>query len=432
MSESAHGFQLSARVRRPHADLSATACSATRRLYRVLPVLACGLCCVGGLSRAAPPPPELLIAVYAYLDDDTASSSTALADKLRSCGVEAHERLLAIGRLLEQERNQADGMADRVTLTSRIQKLDRLADEVASQKWSTVSELFWHRELDFALTTARELHRPVLSLRVEGSLVADDPPAEIALLIATLLCNRDVAQELQNRFVLHWQQDMSASLRSGSLQPEERSRDKHESCPPPYLAHFILNGNGVPIAALTRLANPACYLKWLRDYARLADGREADSHDLFQETRRAHRAARNERREILAAAVRGAVDDASLIELQRSFARPVDDADTIPCLSPDQWRQVYAALSPDVFSWELDARSLALVRSDSFGAWAKRGLPIALTPPEIQQHVRAETIRSQFLDLRVIDDWFCQSSAALDLELLNARIYRTFFVTGRK
>ncbi len=380
-------------------------------------------------GRAAPPPPELFISVLAHLDDDAAGTRTALAHKLRRYGTAAHDRLLAMRRLLEQQREQAGDLATRVALTRRIQRLDRLTDDVASQKWSTISGLFWHQDFDRAIRDARQLDRPILSLRVEGGLCGKVRSAEVLMLLAGVYANQELSTELKNHYVLHWQSDLSRSLQAGSLELSSGSDEAQVALDTasPHLAHYLLTTEGVPVAALTRCVSPSCFLKWLREYTSLARQSGGSAGEFAAVLRAAHAASRDRHLQQLQDALRQC-DDGSL-PTQKLSSMVKRGGSLRSQLSPCEWQQLMAAARRDVCACELDAQSLALIQSDTFVAQARQVRESGLGPSEIERQITADTVRSQFFDVVVIDGCFFQSPTSLDFDLLNAKIYRSCFHT---
>ena len=73
---------------------------------------------------------------------------------------------------------------------------DRLAariDQIAHQKYATVSRLYWYVNLESAKAAAREQGRPILHLRMLGSLEEDLSCANSRLFRATLYANQDLS-----------------------------------------------------------------------------------------------------------------------------------------------------------------------------------------------------------------------------------------------
>src|SRR4051812_17448849 len=84
---------------------------------------------------------------------------------------------------------------------------DRLAtalDAVAAQKDAWAAGLYWYTDLDAAKRAAAESGRPILSLRLLGTLDTEFSCANSRFFRTVLYPNADVRQYLRQNFVLHW------------------------------------------------------------------------------------------------------------------------------------------------------------------------------------------------------------------------------------
>ncbi|MFN0247739.1 MAG: hypothetical protein ACKV2T_12705 [Kofleriaceae bacterium] len=80
-------------------------------------------------------------------------------------------------------------------------------DQVAAQRYATVSRLYWHTNLDRAKAVAKQQQKPILSLRMLGRLDEDLSCANSRFFRATLYANKDLSAFLRDNFVLHWSSD---------------------------------------------------------------------------------------------------------------------------------------------------------------------------------------------------------------------------------
>lgn len=85
-----------------------------------------------------------------------------------------------------------------------LQTVADTIDRVAHQKYASVSGLTWHTDLASAQAAAREQGKPILHLRMLGSLEEDLSCANSRLFRSTLYANKDVAAFLGEHFVLVW------------------------------------------------------------------------------------------------------------------------------------------------------------------------------------------------------------------------------------
>lgn len=85
-----------------------------------------------------------------------------------------------------------------------LQTVADTVDKIAHQKYASVSGLTWHTDLVTAQAAAREHGKPILHLRMLGSLEEDLSCANSRLFRSTLYANKDVATFLAENFILVW------------------------------------------------------------------------------------------------------------------------------------------------------------------------------------------------------------------------------------
>ncbi len=400
-----------------------------RRTWMVSLIAICTFAWCPSVVRCEAPPREWLIAVYSYLDDPSSLSGSTLASQLRPFGADALDRLLSIKPLLEKERDNAESIAERATVTTRIQRLDRLCDEVASQTWSSVSRLFWYTNLDEARRDAIELRRPILSLRIDGRLNGDHGSHEALLLIATVYCNQQLAEELRSRYVLHWQPDLSRSLFEA-----ETSTDESTTFPlaatdrklgSRHVAHYLMTSDGRPVAVIPRCVSPAFVLKWLAEFHEVAV-RPSDTEDGFRQQLQVAHGKSQVARMLRLGELLDSKGDLHRPLATELAALAATGQSIQTHLSEVLWQRLVEHTNQfDDSRCRLDATSTALLASADFAmvsGWNE-------LPPraEIERRIAIETTRTQFQDLYVIDSWYSPLTFALDIELLNAKIFQTFF-----
>lgn len=79
-----------------------------------------------------------------------------------------------------------------------------LIDEVAQQRDAQWGGLFWYRDLAQARTAAASSGKPILSLRMLGELTSEYSCANSRLFRTLLYADPQLAQWLEDNFVLHW------------------------------------------------------------------------------------------------------------------------------------------------------------------------------------------------------------------------------------
>lgn len=155
----------------------------------------------------------------------------------------------------------------RVTLDALLAIYDRTAagpardklaleiDQVAGQRYATVSRLYWYRDLDAAKAAARAQQQPILHLRMLGRLDEDLSCANSRLFRATLYANARVSQFLRDNFVLYWSSERPVprvTIDFGDGRKLERTTTGNS-------AHYVLDADGTVLDVLPGLYAPAVF-----------------------------------------------------------------------------------------------------------------------------------------------------------------------------
>lgn len=133
--------------------------------------------------------------------------------------------------------------------------IDALLDGVAAQRYARYARLYWHTSLDEALAQARELDRPVLSLRLLGQLTEDLSCANSRFFRVVLYPDPAVRQLLEERFVLHWSSERPApkvTVDYGDGRKLVRTVTGNS-------VHYVLDARGRVLDALPGLQDPASF-----------------------------------------------------------------------------------------------------------------------------------------------------------------------------
>jgi len=128
-------------------------------------------------------------------------------------------------------------------------------DATAHQKYATVSRLYWHVDLASARAAAREQGRPILHLRMLGSLEEDLSCANSRLFRATLYANQELSAFLRERFVLYWSSERPVprvTIDYGDGRTLERTTAGNS-------AHYVLDERGNVLDVLPGLYTPAAF-----------------------------------------------------------------------------------------------------------------------------------------------------------------------------
>ena len=157
-----------------------------------------------------------------------------------------------------REREELDRLFARYDREPDGPVRDKLAariDAMAHQKYATVSRLFWHIDLASAKAAARGQGRPILHLRMLGSLEQDLSCTNSRLFRATLYANQDLSAFLRERFVLYWSSERPAprvTIDYGDGRTLERTTAGNS-------AHYVLDEEGNVLDALPGLYAPATF-----------------------------------------------------------------------------------------------------------------------------------------------------------------------------
>lgn len=166
-------------------------------------------------------------------------------------------------------RNELDTLLIRYDRLPDGPVKERLAariDEIAQQKYATVSRLYWYTDLESAKAAAREQKRPILHLRMLGRLDQDLSCANSRLFRATLYANQNVSEFLRNRFVLYWSSERPVprvTIDYGDGRTLERTTAGNS-------AHYVLDEDGHVLDVLPGLYGPSAFRRELESSLMLA------------------------------------------------------------------------------------------------------------------------------------------------------------------
>lgn len=133
-------------------------------------------------------------------------------------------------------------------------------DTVAQQKDAEYSGLYWHTDLDQALTVAKREKKPVLSLRLLGKLTDELSCANSRFFRTTLYPNPAVRELLASHFVLHWQSMRAVPIVTidfGDGRRIQRTITGNS-------LHMVLDTQGRPIDVLPGLYASAAFVRELQ------------------------------------------------------------------------------------------------------------------------------------------------------------------------
>lgn len=133
--------------------------------------------------------------------------------------------------------------------------LARTIDDVAAQRYATVSRLYWYTDLPAARAAAQAQGKPILALRLLGRLDQDLSCANSRLFRATLYANQEVSAFLRDNFVLHWSSERDVPR----VTVDFGDGRKLETTITGNSAHFVLDADGTVLDVLPGLYAPVAF-----------------------------------------------------------------------------------------------------------------------------------------------------------------------------
>lgn len=439
----------------------------------------CGtaLCTIlaGQLARASvddrPAPAGLAKEV---ISDDPAVARRA-ADRLRAMGPDGLGLLMSnfdreirhhTGRQRAEPspRHPAHAELDAVGWS----RLSAAIDVVAAQKDAAYSGLYWHIDLEAAKAAARRSGRPILSLRLLGTLDTEFSCANSRFFRTVLYANEDVSAALRDRFILHWQSVRPApkvTIDMGDGRIIHRTITGNS-------VHYVLDVEGRPIDAIPGLYGPRAFLRAIGDAAVVARaaGGLSDRGARLTLLRNWHggRAARltaaweqdlasiGAARELSGAtmisdntttgafpsaarAARAAVGK-SMVELNIVRALAPRVAILRASTTDEVWAKL-SALPAHTEAARLDdaSRELVAAKHPTAIAAARNTMakaatedPLVRVLANLERSVAEDTVRNEYNFHRTVHEWFAggmTEASADDVGPLNERIYAELFLT---
>ena len=418
------------------------------------------LCCAcGPYAKQRPAEPDLTALALRAMSEDPAEADAAVK-ALRAQGAEGLFALTSAYRAAI-DRHRADP-----TLAEPMwPRLSAALDAVAAQKDAWASGLYWYTDLDAAKAEAQRTGRPILSLRLLGTLDTEFSCANSRFFRTVLYPNAQVGKALREGFVLHWQSHRPVprlTIDFGDGRKIERTITGNS-------VHYVLTSDGRVVDAIPGLYGPAAFLREITGAAEVARGTASSN---FQANLARYHAVRLER-----SATAWAIDlqrlnataAAAAPAVPNTFAgRPVQLQQLPPTAVPAtrlamskaaiEMRPVAAVLadrtalmrSTDDTVWSrlaelhandarLDEGSRAVIRQ-KVGAGAaiaanqvtgsKRIVedPVVRICSRFERSVAEDTVRNEYDLHGRVHEWFATGKAPASLDALNERVYATLFL----
>jgi hypothetical protein len=388
------------------------------------------------------------ILVRSALSEKSSESSSAIAE-LRSLGPTGLEALFAANQSEIKRRIGNPKMAS----SSEWRRLTAALDAVSQQRDSYLAKLFWYTDLNEAKEAARASGKPILSLRLLGKLTDEFSCANSRFFRTVLYSNQEVAAELRQRFILHWQTVRAVprvTIDFGNGRKLERTITGNS-------IHYILDSEGHPVDGLPGLYSPHEFLKGLTRAEKVVSDLEAKNHqernsvlamfhrsrlneiavDWFHDTKAIGgpipaglTVTQNESGEALAVmeiAVTKAITETSILRSMMAapaaLGRVTDEA---------AWKKIAALHSSTV---NLDAASLGLIQKETHQLFANEkgtATPDARLRSLIEKlhaTIALDTVRNEYLLHTKLHSWMSLAKNRENLDALNEKVYAELFLT---
>ena len=208
---------------------------------------------------------------YAPLDSSHTPTRRLAVTQLRQLGPQGLEIALrsldraqvAVADDSEKKGNSAD--------RARLALCKQAVDQVAGQRHTDVSLLYWYTDWEQAKSAAAEAGKPILGLRMLGQLTDEYSCANSRFFRTAFYSDEAVSKMLRENFVLHWQSVRpvpQVTIDFGDGRRIDRTITGNS-------AHYALSSAGRPLDALSGLYSPHEFMTWLERVNQLAERHQA-------------------------------------------------------------------------------------------------------------------------------------------------------------
>jgi hypothetical protein len=403
---------------------------------------------------------DLTALSIAALSDDKAQAARAIA-ALRAQGPAGLEALVGTYRSAidrhRQNPNKPEAMWDRLAAA---------LDGVAAQKDAWAAELYWYTDLNEAQRVATASGRPILSLRLLGTLDSEFSCANSRFFRTVLYPNAQVGRALREGFVLHWQSHRPVpklTIDFGDGRKIERTITGNS-------VHYVLTPDGRVADVIPGLYGPAPFLAAVERARTIAAAYERPEFaSLLAEYHRVQRAAVAQAWATDLRAVGAPMSPAGKLAAAGELQPPAlagakgappalaaariavgkGDVERRPLMAMTTDRATLAASTDDAV-WakiaalhaadgRLDAGSRAVmlskvdaVAANNLTAGKKRVEdPVMRLVRNFERAVAEDTVRNEYGFHTQIHEWFVTNQVPANLDELNERVYAELFLMPR-
>jgi hypothetical protein len=426
----------------------------------------CVMLLAGGLSvsiaRAAQPADLKELALRATGQaENTARQARA---ELRAAGPAGLAALIdANAGLVERHRR---GEASAAAEEAAWPRVAAAIDAVAAQKDAWASGLYWYTDIEAAKRAARESGRPILSLRLLGTLDSEYSCANSRFFRTVLYANADVSREMSGHFILHWKSVRpvpKVTIDFGDGRVVQRTITGNS-------IHYVLTSDGRVIDGIPGLYGPKAFLQELIDATTMAT-LARDASNPAPALREWHLTQNNR----ILARWENDLRQVGVLSTEASLTLPPREPVTAPKAKPKAnptavqavptavgkavvERRLVVALAPDptvmqaakdVEIWatvaalhaddaKLDTGSRALMAAKNptarqAGRVAVSKLkvenPLVRIVQNFERSIAEDTVRNEYTFHRQIHLWLAGATPSMDLDAFNDRVYAELFLT---
>jgi hypothetical protein len=153
------------------------------------------------------------------------------------------------------------------------QEAVQVIDGVAAQRDAWASRLFWYTDLEQAKAAAASQGKPILSLRLLGTLDTELSCANSRFFRTTLYPDPRVNTLLREKFILHWSSERPVPVVTvdyGDGRTMKRTVTGNS-------IHYVLDESGRPIDALPGLYSASAFVRTLQRSLELAASKPTDT-----------------------------------------------------------------------------------------------------------------------------------------------------------
>jgi len=389
------------------------------------------------------------------LSADKAEAARAIKS-LRSAGPTGLQTLfLTYQAAIDRHRadpRKSDAMWDR---------LSAALDGVAAQKDAWAAGLYWYTDLEAAERAAKASGKPILSLRLLGTLDTEFSCANSRFFRTVLYPNAQVGKALREQYILHWQSHRPVpklTIDFGDGRKIERTITGNS-------VHYVLTPDGRVVDVIPGLYGPAAFLRALDaaheiavqsaepDFAerliayhtkRLADVRFEWASDLQQVGVSSlpvlqPAKAGGEGQPVYSAVAGARISSAKAAVEIRPLVALLPDRQTLVARTDEATWAKLATLHAKDASLDAGSRAVILEKVGTTAVLANRLTvskkivedPTLVMIRNFERSVAEDTVRNEYLFHSQIHEWFEKNQVPAKLDDLNEKVYAELFLMPR-